>query len=215
LERKSMAFFIRKKKKEENIQEIKDAVEGKKEPEEFEKKPEGELIQEIEGEMSGETTEEIPEELEEEVEEEMEETSEEESKSIIEEKPKEEVITEPVTEITEVEKSPFAPLFVKLDRYKNVLNTINELKSTIISIKNSLEVQRQIENLKEENTGFLQVAINKVDEKVLSLDTEFLRPKGFEEEMPKTEIRTEGLQGAVTDLKKQIDSLKEELKAIS
>ncbi len=203
-----MAFFIRKKKKEENIQEIKDAVEGKKEPE-------GELMQEIEGEMSGETTEEIPEELEEEVEEEMEETSEEETKSIVEEKSREDVITEPVTEITEVEKSPFAPLFVKLDRYKTVLNTINELKSTIISIKNSLEVQRQIENLKEENTGFLQAAINKVDEKVLSLDAEFLRPKGFEEEMPKTEIRTEGLQGAVTDLKKQIDSLKEELKAIS
>jgi len=206
-----MAFFIRKKKKEENIQEIKEAVEGKKLPEEIEEKPEGELIEEIEEEMSGVPIEEIPEELEEE----MEETFEEETPTPVEQVPKEEVITEPITEITEIEKPSFAPLFVKLDRYKSVLDTINELKSTIISIKNSLEIQRQIENLKEENRGLLESAINKVDEKVLSLDSEFLRPKGLEEERPQPEIKKESLQGVVSDLKKQIESLKEELKTIS
>jgi len=209
-----MAFFIRKKKKEENIQEIKEVVEGKKVPEqteETEEKPEGELMEEIEEEMSGVPKEEIPEEFEEE----MEEISEGEVPTEKIETPKEEVITEPITEITEIEKSSFAPLFVKLEKYKSVLDTINELKSTIISIKNSLEIQRQIENLKEENRGLLETAINKVDEKVLSLDSEFLRPKGLEEKIPQPEIKTEGLQGVVSDLKKQIESLKEELKTIS
>jgi hypothetical protein len=212
-----MAFFLKKKKEGENIQEIKNAVEGKKIPKKIEKeqvkkKPEDEIIQEIEEEMSA-PKEEIPTEIEEEIPEEVEEKKEpleEEIKTLTEEP-----ITEPVAEITEIEKASFAPLFVKLDRYKSVLDTINELKSSIISIKSSLDVQKQIENLREENRQLLEGAISKVDEKILSLDSEFLRPKGFEEEMPQPEIKTEGLQGALTDLKKQIEGLKEELKTIS
>jgi len=212
-----MAFFIKKKKKEENIQEIKDAVEGRKTPEEIpedtieenleEEAPEEEIIEEIEEEMSV-PEEEIPEEFEEGFEEEENPTEE-------VEKPIEETITEPVTEITEVEKSSFAPLFVKLDRYKSVLETINELKSTIISIKNSLVIQKQIENMREENRQLLENAVNKVDQKILSLDSEFLRPKGLEEEMPEPEIKKESIHDALTDLRSQIESLKEELKTIS
>jgi predicted nucleic acid-binding protein len=149
---------------------------------------------------------------------------------IPEEKPKEEIRTEeetmpvqqkPVQEekqpipIQEPPKPTFAPLFVKIEKYRNVLDSINDLKITIIMLKNALAVQRQIEGLRDENRKFLELATDKIDKKVVSLDTEFLRPKGLEEDFPPATYETEGLEGVVDDLKKQIEGLKSELKAIT
>jgi archaellum component FlaC len=69
--------------------------------------------------------------------------------------------------------------------------------------------------LRDENRKFLELAISKIDKKVVSLDAEFLRPKGFEEEFPEATYETEGLEGVIDDLKKQIEGLKSELKTIT
>jgi hypothetical protein len=138
-------------------------------------------------------------------------------------KPKEEEIMpqqKPVQEekpapVQEIQKPAFAPLFVKIEKYRNVLDSINDLKTTIIMLKNALIVQRQIEGLRDENRKFLELATDKIDKKVVSLDTEFMRPRGFEEEFPPATYETEGLEGVVDDLKKQIEGLKSELKAIT
>jgi hypothetical protein len=149
---------------------------------------------------------------------------------ILEERPKEEVrATEEVMPVQQkpvqeenqpipaqvVQKPAFAPLFVKLEKYRNVLDSMSDLKTTIIMLKNSLIIQRQIEGLRDENRKFVELAIDKIDKKIVSLDTEFLRPKGFEEEFPTATYETEGLEGVVDDLKKQIEGLKSELKAIT
>ncbi len=119
------------------------------------------------------------------------------------------------TQVQEVQKPTFAPVFVKLDKYRNVLDSINDLKTTTIMLKNALAIQRQIEILRDENRKFLELATDKIDKKIITLDTEFLRPKGFEEEFPTATYETEGLEGVVDDLKKQIEGLKSELKAIT
>jgi len=121
----------------------------------------------------------------------------------------------PLVPSQETPKPTFAPLFVKIEKYRNVLDSINDLKTTIIMLKNALIVQRQIEGLRDENRKFLELAIDKIDKKVVSLDTEFLKPRGFEEEFPPATYETEGLEGVVDDLKKQIEGLKSELKAIT
>jgi len=181
-----MALFRRRKPKEEEVKEIKEIVEGKKIDEEILEKPE---------EVKEETPEEVPKEI----------------KEPIEEMSEEELVTEKPEEV----KPSFAPLFIKLDRYKSVLDTINEIKSIIISTKNSLDVQKQIEELRDENRKLLEATISQIDKKLTSLDSEFLRPKGYEEEPPITEYKTESLQIVVSDLKKQIENLKSELKTIS
>ena len=82
-------------------------------------------------------------------------------------------------------------------------------------LKNALIVQRQIEGLRDENRKFLELAINKIDKKIVSLDTDFLTPRGFEEEFPPATYETEGIEGVVDDLKKEIECLKSELKTIT
>ena len=177
-------IFFKKKKKEENIQEIKDIVEGRETP----KLPEEIEAEKIEEEKPPETKVKVPEE----------------------EKPKE--IEE---KIEEPKKPMFAPLFVKINKYRSVLSSINDLKTTIIMIKNALAIQREIESLRDENRKLLESAISKLDKKIIALDSEFLRPRGLEEEFPPSTYETSELEGVVSDLKKQIEGLKSELKTIT
>jgi len=140
-----------------------------------------------------------------------------------EEKPSEEKVTEieekpeetPTVEKPEEEKPKFAPLFVKIDRYRTVLNLLNDLKTTIMMVKNAIVIQKEIEKLTNDNRNLIESAVSKLDEKLSSLDSEFMRPKGFREEFPTVHEEKVGLKGVVDDLKVQVESLKSELKSIS
>jgi hypothetical protein len=179
--------FFRKKTREEDIEEIKGLVEGKK-PTEIEEK-------------------EVKKEPEEVPKEKVEKPAEEKKPIPSEEKK--------VSKAEEPKRPAFAPLFVKIEKYRAVLNAINDLKTTIVMLKNALSIQKQIEGLRDENRKFLELAINKLDKKIVALDSEFLRPKGFEEEFPPAVYETEGLEGVIDDLKKQIEGLKSELQTIT
>ena len=175
-----MVFFGRKKK-EENVEEIRGLVEGAQIPEETPEMIEGEV-----------TPEEIP------------------KFAPVEEKKEEEVIK------PEMQKRPgFAPLFVKIDKYRSILSSISDIKTTLIMIKNAFMIQKEIEGLRDENKKILELAISKLDKKILTLDSEFLRPTGFEEEFPSQIYESGGIEGVVDDLKKQIEGLKTELKTIN
>jgi hypothetical protein len=115
--------------------------------------------------------------------------------------------------IKEEPKSKFAPLFIKIDRYDSVINLLNDLKASLMMVKNAIVVQREIEKLAEENRKLIEDGIDKIDKKLLNLDAEFVRPKGFKEKFEVEKSRS-GLDGVVEDLKSQVDSLKSELDTI-
>jgi archaellum component FlaC len=175
-----MVFFGRKKK-EENVEEIRGLVEGTQNPEEIPEMIEGEVVPEEAPKLAP-----------------------------IAERNEEEVVK------PEMQKKPsFAPLFVKIDKYRSILNSINEIKTPLIMIKNTFMIQKEIEGLRDENKKMLELAISKLDKKIITLDSEFLRPTGFEEEFPSQMYESGGIEGVVDDLKKQIEGLKSELKTIS
>jgi hypothetical protein len=189
-----MIFF--RKKKEEDVEDIKNLVVGNKAPETDQvlQVPTEDKIPEILENLGGRKVEER-----------------------IERKtfPVSEVEKTEIPTSAEEKKPAFAPLYVKIDKYRSLLNTINDLKTTVIMIKNSLGLQKEIEGLRDENRRLMEAAISKIDKKIVMLDSEFLRPQGFEEEFPPPIYETEGLEGVVTDLKKQIEGLKSELQTIS
>lgn len=125
----------------------------------------------------------------------------------------------PVSEVQtpkpkKVKKPEFAPLFVKLERYKQILSDLEGLRTTMAAIKNAFSILNQLDKLRYENIGMLQNTIEKVDEKLAALDSEFLRPAGFREELP-TEEYSEGLESELGNLKNQVDKLKSELKSVA
>jgi len=117
-------------------------------------------------------------------------------------------------EIKEEPKKPFAPLFVKIDRYRQILNAMNYLKNTLVMIKNTFAILDELEKLRTENLKLIEEAIDKVDKKLLTLDSEFLRPSGYMEEMVDLH-EIQGIEATISDLKNQVRQLKSELNQLT
>jgi hypothetical protein len=112
------------------------------------------------------------------------------------------------------ERPAFAPLFIKLDRYKNILSAITELKTTLVMIKNSFSVFNELDKIKEDNLKVVASAIERVDKRIAALDSEFLRPSGYREELPEEVYAVESLDTTLSDLRYQVDQLKAELESL-
>lgn len=112
----------------------------------------------------------------------------------------------------EPEKHQVAPLFVKMDRYRQILTTIGNLKTALMIVKNSLATFQHIERVRDQTFGIVNDIVGKMEEKLITLDNELLRPAGFHE----TETSPEGqdirsIEATVAELQGQIEQLKSEL----
>lgn len=113
----------------------------------------------------------------------------------------------------ESEKVTVAPLFVKMDKYRQILTTIGNLKTALAIVNNSLSTLHQIEKVRDDTFDIIRDLTNKMDDKLIELDNNLLRPAGYrgtEESMEeKQDIR--GIEATVADLQGQISQLKTEL----
>lgn len=114
----------------------------------------------------------------------------------------------------EIKKPEVAPLFVKLEKYKQILSDLGGLRTTITAIKNAFSLLNELDKLRYENMKMIQNAIETVDKKLIALDLEFLRPAGFQEELP-SDVYDESLESELKSLKSQVDQLKSELEGIA
>ena len=117
-------------------------------------------------------------------------------------------------EMKEEQKSSFAPLFVKIDRYRQILSTMNYLKNSIMLIKNNFAILNELENLRAENVKLLQETLERLDKKISSLDTQFLRPSGFMEDMEEAQDAG-ALEATLSDLSGQIEEMKAQLQSLA
>ncbi len=113
----------------------------------------------------------------------------------------------------EPEKPTVAPLFVKMDRYRQILTTIGNLKTALMIVKNSLGTLKQIEKVRDDTFNIVSDIVEKMDEKLIALDNDLLRPAGYHdggmEPEEKQDIRT--IEATVSDLQGQIEQLRLEL----
>jgi DNA-binding ferritin-like protein len=106
----------------------------------------------------------------------------------------------------------FAPLFVKIDRYRNIISSVASLRTTAVVVKNTLAVMNELEKTKQQTTTLMKEAIEKLEKRLHSLDAELIRPAGLNTQAP-TEVYQEvhGVEATLADLKSQIQQLKNEL----
>jgi len=124
----------------------------------------------------------------------------------------------PVPEPKEKDKEPapvFAPVFVKLSRYKQILSDLNYLKMGINLIRNQIAILSELERLQAENMKVLHSTIEKMSNALVKLDSEFMTPSGFMEDVPEMEMNeVESLENTITDLRAQIEGLKGEVESM-
>lgn len=115
----------------------------------------------------------------------------------------------------------FAPIFIKLTRYRQILNNMNQIRYSLSLIRNQLMIMNELDSLRAENMKALQSGIEKVNSKLTKLDSELVRPTGFMQDTPQSQIpmdmqleEVEMLEGTITDLRAQIEGLKQEVNAL-
>jgi len=147
--------------------------------------------------------------LEEEIKKEIESSKKEiETKENLENKVKKEINLH-VDESVEISK-PQLPVFVKLEKYQQIVMTLNDINSMIKSLESSLRLFKEIEKMREENLTTMRKELERLKEMLRKLNSIF-----------KVEVRTEiseerekeikDLEKLLTDLKTQIESLKSEI----
>lgn len=107
-----------------------------------------------------------------------------------------------------------APLFIKVEKYRDILSSLQELKTFVSSVKQLFTVMHELETVRGDALKIMRASIQRLEKSLIEIDSELLRPKGFElPEMPgDTEIRH--VESSLGDLQKQIAALKRELQEI-
>ena len=109
-----------------------------------------------------------------------------------------------------------APLFVKLTRYRHILDNMENIKTGLGLVRNQIAILNEIEKLRTRNMKVLESTMEKLSKRLIKLDAEFTRPAGFVEETPEMQIEEmESLESTITDLKEEIEGLKQEVDALS
>jgi len=116
------------------------------------------------------------------------------------------------------EEEAQVPLFVKIDKYKTIVSSLMNLKTLLISLKNSLIALEQIEKMRIETFNAIMKNLDKMNEKVSALEKEVVKPIGFSFGAPIPPIppyeELQSVQASIASLKAQIEQLKAELESV-
>jgi hypothetical protein len=115
------------------------------------------------------------------------------------------------------EEETRVPLFIKLEKYKTIVSSLMQLKTLLISLKNSLMALEQIEKTRMETFSVIIKNLEKMSEKLSLLEKELVKPFGFPFGIPEITYspieEMQSVQASVASLKAQIDQLKAELES--
>jgi len=111
------------------------------------------------------------------------------------------------------------PLFIKVDKYRDIIKNIRDLKSHILNIRDALDV---LDDMQKEINNGIEIAHKTLDELniiISNLDSFFLRPQGIEPHMEEDELEPGRMapgevQNYMTDVHTQLQRLRAQLKAI-
>jgi hypothetical protein len=106
-----------------------------------------------------------------------------------------------------------APLFVKMENYNNIVNSIQNLKGRLLEINELLRLKRHMSDLKKNADGILEKNIHEFISLTNKLEREFGRPR-IAEPLVKEET-TEQVQSFIADLDDKLKQLEYEIKRFS
>ncbi|TRZ54477.1 hypothetical protein D4Q76_02380 [archaeon] len=116
------------------------------------------------------------------------------------------------------ERPRFAPLFIKIDRYQEILNSIENLKSILLGVRDLLNLMQQLDRIKIESETLLNKNIQEVILIISNMDKEFIRPKGVsvEEFVPDMHdnMGYEKVGNYIGDLQRELDNLRSQLQTL-
>lgn len=118
-------------------------------------------------------------------------------------------------ELSKFEKESFStsvPLFVKVDKYKEIITTLQEIKTLLSGLGSLFSVLEEIEQVKSDAINTLRITLQRVEKNIMQLDANFLKTSDTEVEKIKESIRPKIVEA--TELEDSLKQLYEELNAM-
>lgn len=104
----------------------------------------------------------------------------------------------------------FAPLFVKVEKYNELLTSLGEIKSFINGIKQVFSTLQQVEEAREDAIKILRASVQRLERAITEVDAELMRPI-VSEAFPHGEAEIKGIESSLQRLSQQLSGLRKEL----
>lgn len=118
----------------------------------------------------------------------------------------------PINKVEGLEKrvnvSAKVPVFVRVDKYKEVLSHLQDLRTTINSLEGALEVRKSVHKINAESDEVIERALQRFSDSLSMFGKEFVTPEGQEE---RRESSDDAVGGTISQLGNEIEKLKTEL----
>src|SRR3989338_7182480 len=105
-----------------------------------------------------------------------------------------------------------APLFIKIDRSRDVVRDVQRLKSASAGLRDALDAMAELQRELQASTTVIAKALDKFNSTLTGLDAKFVRVGAVETEPAPPEPIHQELRSQVTDLHAQMQRLRTELK---
>jgi len=132
-------------------------------------------------------------------------------------KKKIEVEERPTTEskIEEIPNRDFAPLFVKIGKYGETLNTLQNLETYLKGMAKLFDLVNKLEKIREENISTLNEMYKKASETAFKLSSGLLKPRGMKlEGREESRAEIDALDSVISNLNRELENLREEINKI-
>ncbi len=131
----------------------------------------------------------------------------EEIKSAMEEEPSDFRETAPAP--VPVRQEISAPLFVKVEKYREILSSVHEMKIFISGIRQLFDILNELEAVRSDTIKIMRATLQRLEKGVVEIDTELLRPRGLVAEARGEEASH--IESSLSELQSQLGELKREL----
>ncbi len=113
-------------------------------------------------------------------------------------------------EKTEATKQPqerkTPPVFIKLDRYEEIINNINNIRTSLSNLHEIMKVFEEIENTRSDVIESIRATVDKIDAGISYLDSILVKPSGLGIKPEK--LTSDELDKSLEKLKKEIEDIK-------
>ncbi|MCX6816101.1 MAG: hypothetical protein NT120_04595 [Candidatus Aenigmarchaeota archaeon] len=114
-----------------------------------------------------------------------------------------------------VERDASAPLFVKVDKYREILKGLQEMKLFVSGVKQTFTVLQEIESIRADTINIMRATVQRLEKSLTEIDANLLRPKGVSlHEMGVAGVEVRHLENTLTDLQKQMSVLRSEMEGL-
>lgn len=107
-----------------------------------------------------------------------------------------------------------APLFVKLDRYKDLLDRIQEMKAFNAGLKQTFAVVHEAEAVRMDALKIMRATVQRMDKTLAEIDTSMVRPRGIDLDKAYPDTETRYIESSLTELQRQLATLRRDLQEL-